>query len=273
MDYFKLTKADEKLSNDKASLALYYDKAYIGMFSAADEASGTAILKQAVEQLKSLGHNKIIAPIDNNTWFSYRIVSYDSGHPAFPNELANPLWYNQCFLQAGFKPAEEYFSYIFDINIADISKPSGLTIRNLDMNNFDAEMEIIYHLSMQNFKQNYLFDKISLEQFLMLYSKFKTIIDPRLVYIAELDGKAVAFLFCFNGLEQRLVLKTMAVDKLYREKKIGSYLINLALKDAQQLGYQKAIGAFVRAGNYSGKIVEKYQAEIIRKYAIYEWES
>ncbi len=272
MDYFKLTGADKLLKTDKASAALYYDKGYIGMFDCLDAQSGSDILRLAIDELSALGHKKIIAPIDNNTWFSYRIVSFDSGLPTFPLEKTNPLWQNEAFVMAGFQPLKEYFSYTFKIKGGGLKARDDIKIRHIIKADFEREIKGIYDLSMCGFAENYLFSPISFEHFRLLYEGVLPMLDERFFYIAEVNDKPIAFLFCYDGGDGRFVLKSMAIEPSFRERGIGTHLIELALSDAYDYGFRTAIGAYIRMGNHSGKIVQKHKGEILRKYRLYQWE-
>ncbi len=272
MDYFKLTGANKLLKTDRASAALYYDKGYIGMFDCLDAKSGSEILRLAVDELSALGHKKIIAPIDNNTWFSYRTMCYDSGLPTFPLEKLNPLWHNKAFEMAGFKPLKEFFSYTFEIEQKNLKARDDIEIRHIAKANFDCEIKIIYDVSMCGFADNFLFSPIDFESFRLLYQGALPLLDERFFYIAEANNKPIAFLFCYDGGDGRFVLKSMAIEPSFRERGIGTHLIELALSDAYACGFRTAIGAYIRMGNHSGKIVQKHKGEILRKYRLYQWE-
>lgn len=231
MDYFTLTGASERIQDKNAQLSLYYDKGYMGMFSCKDKQSGLAIIKTGIAKLQAMGHKKIIAPIDGNTWFSYRLLSNNFTtmpvvqktpeeiseyniknveytiqnntqsakekrivqEAPFPLELQNPLWYNEIFLELGFSILSKYHSYAFDFprHIHASNLPNNIMIRSLKKENIMQELETIYHLSTQSFDNNFLYDKISFEKFSTLYASMLPMLEEDLVCIAQKEQNGI----------------------------------------------------------------------------------
>jgi hypothetical protein len=72
--------------------------------------------------------------------------------------------------------------------------PQGkVTVRCINMSNWDSELEIVYHLFNTSFQNMPEFESVNLEQFRVLYSDFKYLINPLISYIVELDGVPVGF--------------------------------------------------------------------------------
>jgi ribosomal protein S18 acetylase RimI-like enzyme len=245
---------------------IYLDKGYIGCFDMKDKKAGKKQLEEYIRQSIAAGHRRIVAPINGDTWHSYRLVSWTNGAPFFPLEPENPLWYNEVYEELGFKPLMKYRSDSFALG--DISlipnEEQSLRIRNFR----EDDLKLIYEISLRGFKGNYLYNEITFEKFNRLYQPMLPLIDEELVLIAEVDGVAAGFMFAF-GVAGKLVLKSMAVLPEFRSNRVGSKLINQVLVTGQKKGLTEAIAALMSEGNDSEKIVIKYGSQKIREYTLY----
>lgn len=266
---------------------IYSDKGYMGCFEMNDPDSGRRQLEEYVRQLTNAGHRRIIAPINGDTWHSYRLMSWSGGEPAFPFEPQNPLWYNDIYIEFGFKPLKTYRSDKFAINVVLPSCPeTGLsfcvggepmfesaktlyTDTKLSFRNYrDGDLKLIYDMSLHGFDANFLYDNITFEEFSKLYQPILPMMDKELVVIAEADHVPVGFMFSFAA-GDRLILKTMAVLPEYRSKGIGAKMFHHILFTGQRKSLRTAIAALIAEGNNSHKIASKYGSEKIREYTLY----
>ena len=245
---------------------IYPDKGYIGCFEMTDKDSGKRQLEQYVKQLKSAGHKRIIAPINGDTWHTYRLVSWSSNEPAFPMEPQNPLWYNEVFEEAGFKPLQKYRSDKFDLSHVQPLPNKDMTLHLRDFE--EAYLRLIHHISLRGFDENFLYSHITFENFNKLYQPMLPMIDKELVVIAESGNSPVGFMFAFAAGEN-LILKSMAVLPEFRSKGIGAKMMNHVLLAGQRKGLKSAIAALMSEGNNSHEIISKYGSEKIREYTLY----
>jgi len=249
---------------------LYLDRGYIGCFEMPDKDCGKLQLEEYVSQLKSVGHKRIIAPIDGDTWHTYRLVSWSSGESAFPLEPQNPLWYNEVYGEVGFKPFQKYRSDKFDLGHI---KPLFANDPSLRLRNFhEDDLRLIYDISLQGFNDNLLYSDITFENFKMLYSPLLPMIDRELVIVAEAEGSPVGFMFSFAAGEN-LILKSMAVLPEFRSSGIGAKMMNHVLLAGQRKGLKTAIAALIADGNNSHKIISRYGSKKIREYTLYCFET
>ena len=248
---------------------VYLDRGYIGCFEMADKASGARQLTEYVEQLKAAGHKRIVAPINGDTWHSYRLVSWCGGEPVFPMEPQNPLWYNEVYTNCGFVPLKKYRSDKFSLENIE---PPVFDNPSLTLRPFHPEdLPLIYSLSIQGFDDNFLYSGIGYEDFAALYQPVLPMIDSELLLIAEADGAPAGFMFSFAA-GDRLILKSMATLPQYRNYGIGSLLMAQVLAAGRAKGLKTAIAALMSDDNVSRKIVSKYGSELIREYTIYTLE-
>lgn len=244
---------------------IYSDKGYIGCFEMNDKDSGRRQLEEYVKQLTNAGHKRIIAPINGDTWHTYRLMSWSGDEPAFPFEPFNPLWYNDIYTEFGFKPFKKYRSDKFNIDV----EPPSYTDTAISFRDYrDGDLKLIYDMSLHGFDANFLYDDITFEAFSGLYQPILPMIDKELVVVAEVDHVPVGFLFSFAA-GDRLILKTIAVLPEYRNMGIGTKMFHHILFAGQRKKMQTAIAALIAEGNNSHKIVSKYRSEKIREYTLY----
>jgi len=240
---------------------------YIGLFSISDKQTGTQKLKEYTDDLIKMGHKTIIGPIDGSTWHKYRLLSKTSDEPVFPLEPNNPLWYNDVYTESGYKPYKRFFSDKFDLfNVQPIQN------NDVELRKFrTGDLKIIYELSLEGFKNNFLYSPISFEEFAGLYEPFLPSVKPELIQIAYVGNQPAGFMFSFIAGE-RLILKSIAVLPEYRNLRIGSLLFNKVIINSLEMGAKSAIAALYIEGNNSGKISKQYNSTRIREYTLYKLE-
>ena len=245
---------------------IYSDKGYIGCFEMNDKDSGRRQLEEYVKHLTNAGHKRIVAPINGDTWHTYRLMSWSGDEPAFPFEPYNPLWYNDIYAEFGFKPLKKYRSDKFSMEFVE---PPLCTDTKLSFRDYRAgDLKLIYDISLHGFDENFLYDDISFEAFSRLYQPILPMIDKELVVIAEVDDAPVGFMFSFAA-GDRLILKTMAVLPEYRSMGIGAKMFHHILFAGQRKSLRTAIAALIAEGNNSYRIASKYGSEKIREYTLY----
>ena len=77
--------------------------ATLGEFACSSEKHGREVLTQAITHIQDGGINRVIGPMDGDTWHSYRFVTESDGSPAFLLEPKESLVGNAVFAGMGFK--------------------------------------------------------------------------------------------------------------------------------------------------------------------------
>lgn len=257
----------------------------VGHYAAHDEAVGVEVLRKAIAELQSHGCTLIIGPMDGNTWQRYRWVSDRGTEPPFFLEPDNPIEWNQHFLAAGFQPFATYSSALnADLSQRDermlaVGKrleQQGVRVRSLNLNDFETELQRIYHLSLTSFQQNLFYSPIAEAEFLAQYTPIKPYIQPDLVLLAEQDDRLIGYLFAIPDLLQAqrgeaintAIIKTVAVLPGRARAGLGSYLVDQGQAIAQSLGYTRVIHALMHDSNTSRNISGRF-AQAIRRYTLY----
>jgi len=115
----------------------------------------------------------------------------------------NPPYYQTLMEGYGLAKARDLFAYevhkdkVFTdklVRMTDIiKKREGLTIRSLNMKDFDNEVGLIRELYSRGWESNWGEVPMTEEEFTYVAKDLKAIVDPHLVIIAEVKGKAVGF--------------------------------------------------------------------------------
>lgn len=258
----------------------------IGHYAAAREEEGARLLGAACGELARAGCGLAVGPMDGNTWRSYRLVTERGAEPPFFLEPDTPEGWPRHFAAAGFAPFATYHSSIATAPfqhdpripaVAERLRAAGVTLRDVDLGRFEAELAAIHELSLASFARNFLYTPIDRAEFVAQYLPVAPRVDPRLVFVAEHEGRVIGFLFAIaDWLEAArtgkapttVIIKTVAVDPARRFGGLGSWMVAVAHERAEALGYRRAIHALMHDANSSSNISARY-GTIMRRYALF----
>jgi L-amino acid N-acyltransferase YncA len=245
-----------------------------------DPAAAKRLIDAAAADTRALGINKMIGPLNGSTWESYRFRTSDDPAPFFL-ETANPAYYNKLFLAAGFKPLKTYYS--FEVKpLEPMSERirnreqhflnTGITFREMDPVHYEADVRKIYALSLECFKDNFLYTPYPIEAFAKKYRLLEDVFDPSMTLLAEDDGQLVGFVFmiddAFCTTEKRVVFKTYAVHPRQKYAGLGAVLSQRLIEQLLQNGYTSSIHALVIEGSISFNISSAH-SKVYRTYQLY----
>jgi GNAT superfamily N-acetyltransferase len=257
----------------------------IGHYAAADAEAGAALLSTACDLLVRQGPQVAVGPLDGNTWRRYRFIVERGDDPPFLLEPDNPDDWPQHWVAAGFGTLATYASAVNDSPgtldpRTDVAlqrlRDEGITIGPLDLQRGGSALERIYELSLDAFRDNFLYTPIGRDEFMAQYTAVMPHVRPELVLMASRGDTLVGFMFALPDLLQRMrgrevdtvILKTLAVHPSIRGFGLGGALLDLAQRSAHAIGFRRAIHALFHDSNVSGRISSRY-ARRIRRYALF----
>jgi GNAT superfamily N-acetyltransferase len=251
--------------------------AFVGHFASTDAGHSKQLLDALATEAARAGRTRILAPIDGSTWRSYRVVVESNGRDAFFLEPQTPSYWEAHLTGAGFKRAEMYAS-IELTDLAPFAGPdayagelaaAGITVRNFDMENFDADLVKLHALSLNAFAANPYYAPLSLEDFAAMYRPAVFLYEPGLALIAERNNEALGFIFAYRDGPQKscTVLKTIAVSSNIREAGLARHLTGRVLARAHELKCASAIFALMHERNKSFSWGARH-GKIFRRYAL-----
>jgi GNAT superfamily N-acetyltransferase len=219
----------------------------------------------------------------------------------------NPPYYNDIMTALGFEKAKDLYAYYIhkdDLNLERVNQLSesmkkrfSVSIRILNMKNFNSELETVREIYNDAWSKNWGFVPMTPEEFDFVANDFRKIIDPKLVMIAEYKGKPIGFslalpnynevfkkipngkLFPF-GVFTFLLNKnkirslraiTLGVTKEYQTSGIGGMLILETIRRGLSAGYDSAEMSWVLEDNeLMNKGASLVGGKIHKTYRVYQ---
>ena len=249
---------------------------FFGFFDCPDNYEiASMLLKVAMITLKREGMEKMRGPMSfsTNHECGFLIEGFDS-----PPVVMMP--YNQPYLpklaeRFGLKKAMDLLAYklISDDPIPEriqtvadrIRQRAGITLRSINMSDFDNEARRINSIYRDAWEKNWGFVPMTEEEFFHMARQLKQIIDPNLVIIAEHEGKPVAFSLAVPDVNQALIhlngkLLPLGLLKLLWHTKIRNKI------DGARIIMLGVMPRFQKRGIDSMLYVSTYQRGVERGY-------
>lgn len=245
-----------------------------------DERIGKRLLDAGMDVLREEGMEYVVGPMNGSSWDQYRFESVGERLPFFL-EPQNPGYYLKHWEQAGFSSIGNYSSGLdtgMTIEEKDRTRIAalpqrGITIRTIDLERYEEELDLLYPLCLEGFSRNHLYTPISRESFFAKYVPIKSAIDPEWVLIAENEeGDPGGFIFCFpdywNQTEKQLVVKTIVRHPGREWAGIGNALSTIIVQKAKAAGFEAIIHAMMYQDGGGKSLSGKYHGETIREYVL-----
>lgn len=276
----------------------------IGHFEALDENSAKIVLKQACSKLQEEGETYVIGPIDGSTWNSYRLVTQSDGSMPFLMEPKYKPGYSQWLENIGFKPTYHYFSTKenresivkeatkasqneinqsmleqSELEINELAQDESqreelVELKTTKLTQLEEDLDKIYEISIQSFKNNLFYKPIEREAFKAMYRGYQPFLVEDLILIAEKAGRPVGFIFAlpnyFDQTRSSVIIKTIAVLPECQQEGIGKKLYQQITNKALNMGFTEFITALIYKGNHSQKLCES--GKMMREYTLFRKE-
>ncbi len=192
---------------------------FFGFFEVLDDPDAAAALLQTAEQqLRQVGHEEMIGPMQYSTNDELGLLVDGFGDPPRILMTYNPPRYQGYIEEAGFEKAMDLWAYSMDIGeirakmsekvrrvSEKIRQRYNLTLRTVNMKDFDNEVERIKDMYNLIWEKNWGFVPMTDGAVELLAANLKQIIDPDFVPILERDGEPVAFGIALPDLNQPLL--------------------------------------------------------------------
>lgn len=271
--------SNETLKIDGAKITIYYEApawegkpaAAFGGFSCKTAESGTEIISQAIDLVRTKNITQIVGPMSGDTWHSYRFVSETDGSASFLLEPTNKTHEMEVFTAAGFKKISGYFSARVALEEATRNSPAATTefeIETWDGENPEGLFRQVFNLSVQAFAKNAFYKPISEADFLAMYMPIVPMIKKELIFFARRpDNSLAGFLFGIPNYAEgpnatSVILKTYAS----LSRGAGQHLAYAFHSAGLTSGYKTAIHALIHDDNLSAMRSAAEGAEIFRRY-------
>ncbi len=283
---------------------------FFGFFECVKDYEATKSLLDSVrEWLKSKGMEIMRGPANfssNDEW-GFLLEGFDSP-PAIMMSY-NPPYYLEFMETYGMVKAKDLYAYYMYetmhppdrvVKMAEsIKKKENIKIRNINMKDFANEVNRIKQIYNSAWSKNWGFIPMTDEEFNHLAKTLKQIVDPNLVFIAEVEGKLAGFSLALPDFNQVLIrlngrLFPLGMLKLLWHTKIsnkinGARIITLGIvPEFQKRGidtafYVETFNVGTKRGYVWGemswiledntlmnRMLELLGAKLYKKYRLYE---
>ena len=295
--------AYNEFNNDKIGFYGFYE-------CIEDQEVANALFKAAENWLKPRGLTSMMGPMNPSTNHECGLlIRGQSQHPTAMTTW-NPKYYEQQHDAYGLTKAKDLVAYIIasekNVDLPEKvknhvkklrSENSTVTFRDFDVKNFDAEVDKCFDIYNSAWEKNWGFFPMSHEEFKFTAKDMRTFLDPRMAFVAEVDGKAAGFMLAlpdFNHILKRIpngklfptgifklllgkkLLKsvrvvTLGVKPEFRKNGIFALFSFEAFERANKFGYVAGEASWILEDNEAmNKPWKDMGAPLYRRWRIYE---
>jgi GNAT superfamily N-acetyltransferase len=255
----------------------------LGFFECVNDVSVASVLADAaLDWLRANAPQAqtALALMNFDTWHAYRLRTHGFDQPTFLMEPYNPAYYPGLLEAAGFTPHVRYVTKTVS-DLSSLSKAwapyhaealsQGYGFRSFNPAS-DADLSLVYHLSLDIFRRNLFFVEISEAEFRALYAGLVSRVAPDLLFFAlDPAGEPVGFSFAAPHPRQpgAVNLKTFGILPRVRNTGLGAALACEAYRRFQAKGFTRVNHCLMRAGNAADQF-DRGSADVTREYALYQ---
>jgi GNAT superfamily N-acetyltransferase len=294
---------------DKAHNRFHGENAgFFGFFECInDQAVADALLQRAKRWVFDRGAKFLRGPVNPSTNYECGILVEGFNSDPMVMMTYNPEYYPVLIERAGLRKSKDLWAWLSNANTIDIKKidrvadkavkGNGVTVRPIDMKNFEADVENVWNVYNSAWERNWGFIPMSKEEFKLQGKEMKQILKPELVLIGEVEGRVVGFALALPDINQALkpaqgkLIPTGLIKILYYQRLVKSVRV-LALgvveeyrasglaagfyatlvRNARKLGYGDCEMSWILEDNVlMNRSLEVMGAKRYKIYRIYEW--
>ena len=248
------------------------------------------LFNKIFEELKKEGIETIIGPLNGTTWNTYRYVTEKGNGRPFLLEPWNEDYSVSLFEKLDFKHLAGYISTVMEGMNSNGRKNLNKKIEKLKKFDYYKDIKVesaenkdlltvlnkVYDLTVEAFKNNFLYSELEREIFLKMYMSYEDKIIKKFFKMLYLKDELVGYVFGtpdftelgYKGKIDTIILKTIAVSPIYNGKGMGYILINSLVEEAEKEGYENVIYALMHESNVS-KNIGLLLGNMLRKYTLF----
>lgn len=220
-----------------------------------------ALLNEARQWLKKKGKDFMMGPMNPSTNDEIGFLIDGFNTPPYFMMTHNPPYYNDLMLKLGYSKVKDVVAiyihkdfFIMSDKLKQVSQATkeklGINLRPVRLKDFNAELERIRTIYNNAWSRNWGFVPMTPAEFDFIADDFKKILDPDLVFIAEIKDKPVGFSLALPDYNQ--VFKKIPNGRLFpfgfitfltAKKKINSLRV-ITLGVVQELQHAGIGGLF-----------------------------
>lgn len=321
-EYFMAFRGEEPVGTIAAFTNTAYNEfqdvnvGFFGFFEVLeDRKAAHALLRTAEEWVRKAGHDAIMGPAQFSTNDEAFLLIDGFDDPPRALMTYNPPYYQDFIETAGFPKAMDVWAY--SIGVADfiqqmpeklkrvvekVKQKGRFDIRPVRMREFDQEVERVKRIYHGSWERNWGFVPFTDAEFDVFTTNLKSILDPDLALMVEVDGEAVGFSLTIPDLNQPLLrayprqgipeaftmlkllwhwkvrkqvdwLRVVALGVLpeYRARGVDAMMYLETAKRAAPKGYKWAEMSWILENNMMmNRSIQMLGGEVYKTYRMYE---
>jgi GNAT superfamily N-acetyltransferase len=177
--------------------------AVFGLFDVLPNYTYAGVLLQAVVNWATeRGMSTLRGPMSFSTNEECGLLT--EGFDSYPSIMMpyNPPYYQTFVERFGFTGVKDLLAFIIDSQeipprldegAQAVLRRTGARIRTLNLDDFDQETRLLHKLFSDVWSENWGYSPMTLEEFRWRAERLRTLVDPGLVPILEVEGQAVGF--------------------------------------------------------------------------------
>lgn len=200
---------------DHTGLAVRQDSTgHFGLIEAIDDqAVVDALLGTAADWLRVRGMARMLGPLNLSTNEQTGLLIDGWDTPPMLMMGHDKPYLGPRIEAAGLVKAKDVVAYIYNVSsdmplsvrrVIERPLPAGLKVRNLDMQRYDQELDTITEIFNNAWSGNWGFVPLTEAETKHLAKSLKPLINPKLVWIAEMEEEPVAFGVCLPNLNEAI---------------------------------------------------------------------
>ncbi len=321
-EYFMAFRGEEPVGTIAAFTNTAYNEfqdvnvGFFGFFEVLeDRKAAHALLRTAEEWVRKAGHDAIMGPAQFSTNDEAFLLIDGFDDPPRALMTYNPPYYQDFIETAGFPKAMDVWAY--SIGVADfiqqmpeklkrvvekVKQKGRFDIRPVRMREYDQEVERVKRIYHGSWERNWGFVPFTDAEFDVFTTNLKSILDPDLALMVEVDGEAVGFSLTIPDLNQPLLrayprqgipeaftmlkllwhwkvrkqvdwLRVVALGVLpeYRARGVDAMMYLETAKRAAPKGYKWAEMSWILENNMMmNRSIQMLGGEVYKTYRMYE---
>ncbi|MGD0101847.1 MAG: GNAT family N-acetyltransferase [Acidobacteriota bacterium] len=282
--------------------------AFFGFFESVNEKEvAAALLEQAASWARSRGLVQLRGPMNysTNETLGLLVEGFDSSPCLMMTH--NPPYYQELIESAGFEKAMDLYAWWLlterglnpkIVRVGEkVLKDQGIQVRTINMKKFREEVKTIKKIYNDAWSTNWGFVPMTDAEFEHMAKDLKTIVDPRVLLIAEKDGEPLAFSLALPDFNQALkkvngrlfpfglakliyygrqvrqvrVLALGIVKKVQNWNGLGAALYYESFRRGVAAGYRSCEFSWtIESNDLINRSMQLFGAEIYKRYRIYQ---
>jgi GNAT superfamily N-acetyltransferase len=284
---------------------------FFGLFECVNDAGvARALFEKAAEWLRAKGFTAIIGPMSYSTNGEVGLLIEGFTTPPAIMTTYNPSWYAALLEANGFTKAKDLFAWELSSStpppekvarIAEkIRQREGVTVRPVNMKEFDAEVARVKAMYNAAWEKNWGFVPMTEHEFDHLARDLKQMVRPELALVAEVKGQPVGFALTIPDANEaiktahgrlttfglpiglaKLLLASRRIRRLrlvllgtvegYRRRGLDAILYLDTLNKARELGYEGGEISWTLEDNHLvNRAIESMGGKQSKRYRVYE---